>query len=324
VSAHLADVSEKDEVLPAFEEPIRDFLGIGELEKNHSSNTLESYRNDLFQCARFLAVTDHSDWRTVQGEHISMWINSLSGKKYSIASIARKLSAVKMMAQYLVKEQYRKDDFTALLTAPKKTRILPGTLTEDEVESLLDAPDCATVNGVRDRAILELFYSSGLRVSELVGLSLQDVNLDDCFLRVVSGKGDKQRITPFGVTARDALERYLSFSRPRLVKPNTGSAFFISNRGSAISRKTVWVMVKRYAAAAGIEKPVKPHLLRHSFATSVLSGGADLRVIQELLGHADISTTQIYTSVEQKRLVDQHERCHPRAVQEKEALPQSD
>jgi integrase/recombinase XerD len=179
------------------------------------------------------------------------------------------------------------------------------------MEKLLAAPTGGDAYSIRDRAMLELFYSSGLRISELSGLSLQQVDLEHGFVRVF-GKGSKERVVPMGEKALDAMRVYLTSGRSRLVKPRTGSELFLSERGKAISRKTVWVIVKKYAARAGLSKAVKPHLLRHSFATHLLGGGADLRAIQEMLGHASIGTTQIYTAVENSRLLDQHAKHHPR------------
>jgi integrase/recombinase XerD len=292
---------------------IHGFLASLELERGLSSNSILAYQNDLSQCVYFFQkALNLKDWQSVRGEHISAWIRFLSSKDYTVVSLARKLSALKMMARYLVREDIRKDNFTELLASPKITRKLPGLLSCKEVEKLLNAPDLTKSQGIRDKAILEMLYSSGLRVSELVKLSLQDIYLDECFLRVVWGKGAKERIIPFGITAKEALNTYLYTSRPELVKTCTGSVLFISNRGTAISRKTVWIMIKKCAHRVGLKTSVNPHLLRHSFATHLLSGGADLRSIQEMLGHTDISTTQIYTSVEQKRLIDHHERFHPR------------
>jgi integrase/recombinase XerD len=180
-----------------------------------------------------------------------------------------------------------------------------------EVERLLAAPVGGDAHALRDRAILELFYSSGLRVSELAGLTLQQLDLDHGFVRVF-GKGSKERVVPVGSKACEALLAYVSSGRRHFVRPRTGSQLFLSERGSAISRKMLWVLIRRYARRAGITKAVKPHLLRHSFATHLLSGGADLRAIQEMLGHASIATTQIYTAVTPDRRIAEHERCHPR------------
>jgi integrase/recombinase XerD len=217
-----------------------------------------------------------------------------------------------MLARYLVREGLRTDDFTELVSAPKLSRKLPEVLTHEELKRLLAAPPADTPHGLRDRAMLELFYSSGLRVSELCGILLQAINLDEGYVRVF-GKGSKERIAPIGGAAVVAVRDYLAGGRPHFVKAKTGSALFLSQQGRAISRKMVWVMIKQHAARAGIKKPIKPHLLRHSFATHLLEGGADLRAIQEMLGHSDISTTQIYTSVQTARLADEHALYHPRS-----------
>jgi integrase/recombinase XerD len=216
-----------------------------------------------------------------------------------------------MLFRHLKKEGIRKDDPTELLSGPKLRRKLPQTLSAKDMEKLLSAPMGGDAYALRDRAMLELFYSSGLRISELSGLTLQQVDLEHGFVRVF-GKGSKERVVPLGGKAGEAVAVYLSSGRGRLVKARTGSELFISERGKAISRKTVWVIVKKYAQAAGLGKTVKPHLLRHSFATHLLGGGADLRAIQEMLGHASIGTTQIYTAVENSRLIDQHTKHHPR------------
>lgn len=287
------------------------FLAWIELEKGLAANTAESYQSDLAQCACFLRRRKVSGWREVDGSDVTDWLYSLSEKEYLASSLARKLTALRMFARFLVREGLREADFTELISAPKLVRNLPGTLTLEEVTRLLEAPDERSPHGLRDRAFLELFYSSGLRVSELCTLTLQQVDLDHGFLRVY-GKGSKERVVPVGSKAVEALQAYLANGRPLLVKGKTGSELFISERGTAISRKTIWFLIKKHARAAGIEKPVKPHLLRHSFATHLLAGGADLRAIQELLGHANISTTQIYTAVEGSRLLEEHAQFHPR------------
>jgi integrase/recombinase XerD len=295
----------------AFAEEIDGFIGFLELERGLSARTTESYQGDLDQCAKFLASHHVANWRAAQPRQLSDWIYALSGDDYTVASLARKLTALRVFARYLVREKLRADDLTAQLAGPKLVRKIPGTLTAAEVGRLLAAPSGGDAYALRDRAWLELFYASGLRVSELAGLSLQQLDLDQGFLRVF-GKGSKERVVPVGGKARDALAAYLDAGRKFFVKPKTGSQLFLSERGTAISRKMLWVLIKKYARLAGLTKPVKPHLLRHSFATHLLSGGADLRAIQEMLGHANIATTQIYTAVEDKRLVDQHTKFHPR------------
>jgi integrase/recombinase XerD len=295
----------------AFAEFIQSFLNTLAIERNLSSHTEEAYCNDLDQCAAFMAKQGARDWSAVSGEQAAAWIRSLSGAEYTVASLARKLTAMRVFARYLVREKVRDTDFTALLVAPKLTRRIPGTLSAAEVARLLAAPVGGDAPALRDRAILELFYSSGLRVSELGGLTIQQLDLEGGFLRVF-GKGSKERVVPVGGRAREALAAWLTAGRPRFVKKATGSQLFLNNRGTALSRVMLWMIVKKYAKRAGITKSVKPHLLRHSFATHLLGGGADLRAIQEMLGHANIATTQIYTAVESKRLVDHHAKFHPR------------
>ena len=298
-------------VSAGYAEPIDDFLAYIELEKGLARNTVKSYETDLKQAGSCLKRLGAAGWIKVTPKHLTGWLHWLSDQKFSASSQARKLAAVRMLCRYLVREGKRNDDPSALLSGPKFRRKLPQTLTTGEIDRLLAAPSGGDAYSVRDRAMLELFYSSGLRISELCGLSLQQVDLENGFVRVF-GKGAKERVVPLGGKARDAVQVYLTAGRPRLVKPRTGSELFLSERGKAISRKTLWVIVKNSAKRAGIEKPVKPHLLRHSFATHLLGGGADLRAIQEMLGHASIGTTQIYTAVESSRLLDQHAKHHPR------------
>jgi integrase/recombinase XerD len=295
----------------AFQEPIRAYLNTVVLERGLSANTEAAYRDDLVQTALALEKIGATNWLKVTSAQLTAWLHGLSDQGLTAASQSRKLTAVRMLCRHLVREQQRPDDPTALLAGPKLRRKLPATLSEGDMAKLLAAPTGGDAHALRDRAMLELFYSSGLRISELSGLSLQQVDLEHGFVRVF-GKGSKERVVPLGAQARDAVATYLTSGRAHLVKPKTGSELFLSERGQAISRKTVWVIVKKYAQRAGLSSTVKPHLLRHSFATHLLGGGADLRAIQEMLGHASIGTTQIYTAVENSRLLDQHARHHPR------------
>ena len=295
-----------------FLEPVENFLVWLELERGLSENTIAAYARDLTHFAQYLKLQKITDWSKVDEHIIRTWTSDLSRADYARSSQARKLSAIRTFARHLVRENIRKDDFTELVAAPKLARKLPDVLTYDELKRLLEAPDTATSYGLRDRAILELFYSSGLRVSELCGILLQSINLDEGYVRIF-GKGSKERIAPIGAKAVTAVKNYLATARPQFVKSKTGSELFLSQQGRAISRKMVWVMIKQCAAKAGIKKPIKPHLLRHSFATHLLEGGADLRAIQEMLGHSDISTTQIYTSVQYNRLTEEHILYHPRS-----------
>lgn len=295
----------------AFAGDIDGFIAFLDLERGLSRHTRENYQRDLDQAAAWLARQGVADWRKVTAAQAGEWLHALARGGAAVASSARKLTALRVLARHLVREKLRSDDFTALLAGPKLGRRLPGTLTVEEVTRLLAAPSGGDPAALRDRALLELFYSSGLRVSELGGLMLQQIDLEQGFLRVF-GKGSKERVVPVGGRACAALATYLAAGRPHFVKTKTGSQLFLSNRGGALSRITLWFIVKKHARRAGIVQNVKPHLLRHSFATHLLSGGADLRAIQEMLGHASIATTQIYTAVEPQRLLDQHSKFHPR------------
>jgi integrase/recombinase XerD len=296
---------------PAFATDIDAFIGFLDLERGLSPHTRTGYQSDLDQGAAFLAKRGAGDWRRATAAQAAEWIQSLGRGKFTAPSIARKLTALRVFARFLVRENLRPDDFTALLSGPRFARRLPGTLSAAEIARLLAAPNGGDPGALRDRALLELFYSSGLRVSELAGIALQQMDLEHGFLRVF-GKGSKERVVPVGRRACDAISAYLASGRPHFVKPRTGSQLFLNNRGTALSRVMLWMIVKKYAKKAGIAKGVKPHALRHSFATHLLGGGADLRAIQEMLGHSSISTTQIYTAVEPQRLLDHHAKFHPR------------
>ena len=302
------------ELPPPYTQPIRLFREALLLEQGLAPNTVEAYCADLNQCAHFLQEQGCAGWHVVDTEGVSAWVASLSLADYAVTSLARKLTVLRVFGQFLIKTQQRTDNFAELLSSPRLIRKLPGMLSVAEVDALLCAPDPTTAHGLRDCAMLELMYSSGLRVTELCTLALQSIDLDNRWLRVF-GKGSKERVVPVGAKAITALEAYLLNGRPKLLKTRTGSDLFLSQWGKALSRKTFWVLIKRYARQAGIQQPVKPHLLRHSFATHLLANGADLRVIQEMLGHADIATTQIYTAVKSDYLVEEHAHFHPRSAQ---------
>jgi len=300
------------ETPPAFEPWINEFLVWVQLEKGLSKNTIDSYETDLNQCACFLHAQGITHWKDAVLKNYSEWMASLTDGSYAVASLARKLSALKMMIQFLVAEGNLGENHTELLGNPKKKRKLPHCLTIEEIEKMLNAPDLNIPLGKRDRALLELMYGSGLRVSEICSIPVNAVDTEEGFARVF-GKGAKERVVPVGRHAIDAVRNYLHGGRPFLQKDGTGGELFLSMRGKAISRKMVWVLVKQYAKKAGIEKKVSPHGLRHSFATHLLMGGADVRSVQEMLGHADIGTTQIYTHVGSDRLLDEHANFHPLA-----------
>lgn len=295
----------------AFVEGIEAFLAFIDLERGLSRHTCEAYRRDLEQAAAFLARRGARGWGGVTPALATSWAQAMSEEGLSPATLARKLTALRVFGRFLAREGRGPDDFTSLLAAPRLGRRLPSTLSPEEVGRLLGAASGGDPRSLRDRALLELFYSSGLRVSELAALTLQQIDLEAGFLRVF-GKGSKERVVPAGSRACQALAAYIEAGRPALVRSRTGSQVFLNNRGGPLSRVMLWMLVRKYARRAGIARPVKPHALRHSFATHLLAGGADLRAIQEMLGHASISTTQIYTAVEPERLVAQHARFHPR------------
>jgi integrase/recombinase XerD len=292
-------------------EPVEAFLAHLSLERGLSAHTASAYEGDLRQFAARCAAAGRVGWGEVGREDLDAFVRWLDRRGCAAATLARKLSAARAMAGFLVRSGVRRDDFSELTRGPRLRRNLPGMLTLAEAAALVSAPDTSTPQGLRDRAMLELMYGSGLRVSELCGVELQALDLAESMVRV-RGKGSKDRVVPVGSSAATAIAAYLKVGRPALAGPRTGSALFLSERGSAISRKTFWVGVKSAARRAGIAKSVKPHLLRHAFATHLLGGGADLRSIQELLGHADIATTQIYTAVERAALRESHRRHHPR------------
>jgi len=298
-------------VPPDLREGIDAFLGHLALERGLAKLTTEAYEADLLRFAAHCGRAGKTAWGEVGLAEVDGWVRALDRRGQAPASLARRLSAVRSFAAHLVRAGVRRDDFTELARGPKFRRKLPGLISAEQMARLVSAPDAATPQGLRDRAMLELMYGSGLRVSELCGLELQAVDEESGLVRV-RGKGSKDRIVPVGETSLVALRAYLAAGRPKLTRPRTGSALFLSARGVALSRKTFWLAVKQAALRAGLPPSVKPHLLRHAFATHLLAGGADLRSIQEMLGHADIATTQIYASVERSALADAHRRHHPR------------
>ena len=298
-----------------YEPDISSFLAWVQLERGLSKNTVESYETDLIQCSCFLQEKGAANWEAVTLEHVSSWISSFTIDGYAVASLSRKLSALRMLVRFLIGEGRLQNDFTELITNPKKGRFLPHALSIEEMEKFLNAPDLNTPLGKRDRALFELMYGSGLRVSEVSTVLVNSVNLEEGFARIF-GKGAKERIVPVGGQAILAIRNYLHGGRPELVKDKSGGELFLSKRGTPISRKMIWVLVKEYARRAGIKKNLTPHGLRHSFATHLLMGGADVRAVQEMLGHADVGTTQIYTHVETQRLQEEHSNYHPLAQNE--------
>jgi integrase/recombinase XerD len=280
-------------------------------ERGLSPRSVAAYRADLVRLGEWLAARGKPDLPAANGAALAEHLRWLHRREISPRSIARALSAARGFYGWRVEEGLRADDPTATLAAPKRPRKLPSVLGEAEVTALLAAPDTAAPRGARDRAMLELLYATGLRVSELVGLRLPQLRLDSGFL-VAFGKGSKERIVPVGESAAAWLRRYLAEVRPRWAR-GRHDAVFVTARGGAMTRQAFWNLVKRYGRAAGIRQRLSPHVLRHSFATHLLEHGADLRAVQAMLGHADISTTEIYTHVHRERLRRIYDEHHPRA-----------
>lgn len=279
------------------------------VEKGLAKNTIESYSRDLL---RYFAFLEKSCLLPLKASQIDImeYVSSLAGS-LSIRSIARNLSSLKVFYRFLMSDGKIQTNPARLISNPKLPRRLPGVLSGEEVERLLAAPDAQTSRGMRDRAMLELLYASGLRVSELVGLTVAGINLEAGWVRTL-GKGSKERMVPMGSKAQQSLKEYLAYSRPSLLKKRSSSYLFVTSRAKPMSRQAFWKIIKRCGGRAGISKEISPHSLRHSFASHLLEHGADLRSVQIMLGHSDISTTQIYTHVTRERLKQIHEKYHPR------------
>jgi integrase/recombinase XerD len=289
---------------------IEAFLDALWMEQGLSRNTLDAYGNDLRHFAGWLEPRQTSLEKVGQAD-IQQYLSYRLKKGNSPRSSARLLSTLRRFYAWLLRENKTTEDPTAKIDSPKLGRSLPKTLGETDVEALLDAPDTESVMGLRDRTMMEVLYATGLRVTELVNLLITQVNLQQGVIRV-TGKGNKERLVPLGEEAINWLEKYLSFSRPQLMKGKAGEELFVSNRQKAMTRQTFWHMLKRHAQSAGVSSDLSPHTLRHAFATHLLNHGADLRVVQMLLGHSDLSTTQIYTHVAKQRLQELHHKHHPR------------
>lgn len=288
------------------------FLDYLAVERGLSKNTLVAYSSDLREFSQFVSDRAIQDWRDVSKIHIQEYLSSFVDK-LTHRSKARRLAAMRSFFKYLERRRRIARNPTAGVRFPKFHAALPHVLSAMEVENLLAAPDPKTILGQRDKAMLELLYAAGLRVSELVNLRSQQVYLDPGYL-VVRGKGDKERLVPIGEWAADALKIYLEDGRVKLTrKGRLVSEVFLNSRGNKLSRQGIWKIIKRYAELSGIKQELSPHMLRHSFATHLLENGADLRSLQAMLGHADISTTQIYTHVARARLKEIHQKYHPRA-----------
>ena len=290
---------------------IDEFINYLAVERGLADNTLLAYRRDLTKYALFLKGRKVDQGNKVSRAHVTDFMFSQKTQGLSATSICRCLSAIKMFHRFLVREGLAPEDPTNLVDTPKLWKRVPDAMTTDEVEAMINATQGNGWQVIRDKAILELFYASGMRVSELVNLNVESINFDIGYVRCI-GKGRKERIIPVGKRAREAVQRYCETSRKRLVKEGKSPVLFLSRLGKKISRQSIWKLIKSYARKAKIQKEIKPHTLRHSFATHLLEHGADLRSVQEMLGHSDISTTQIYTHVDRERLKNIHKQFHPR------------
>ncbi len=290
---------------------IGEFINYISVERGLAKNTLAAYRLDLEKYVKSLAGKGVVNADAVRPEHITGFLQALKKSDLSTSSICRNLAAVKMFHRFLVRDGLAKEDPTSLVDTPKQWTRIPEVLTQKEMEAILQAAQAKGKNHKRDYAMLELFYASGMRVSEMVGLKVASVNLQAGFVRAI-GKGSKERIIPVGRKAREAIAYYCGHIRPKSLKTAESDALFLSQQGKKMSRVMAWKIIKQYARLAGIKKNIKPHTLRHTFATHLLEHGADLRSVQEMLGHADIATTQIYTHVDKERLKSVHKQFHPR------------
>jgi integrase/recombinase XerD len=291
---------------------IGDYINYLSTERGLALNTLESYGRDLRQYEEFLERGKFATLESASRATIISYLLYLEKQGKATATIARRLAALKSFYQFLVRERLLEKDPTANLESPKLEKRLPRVLTIKEIELLLKQPDAVSSAGQRDRAMLELLYATGIRVSELVSLNLSDVNLEMGYVRCF-GKGSKERIVPLGSLAQRSVDDYLGKGRIDLVNDDQEQALFVNHHGRRLTRQGFWKIVKKYGADAKIEKDITPHTLRHSFATHLLENGADLRSVQEMLGHADISTTQIYTHITKGRLKEVYAKAHPRA-----------
>ena len=301
------------------QEPIDTFLNHLVVEKGFSHNTLEAYRNDLYQFFDYTKktlpfVNGVSTWKQVDLNHLTEYVFNLRGKNgYADSTVARKVAAIRSFFSFLVLEGLIEEDPSESLSTPRPGRTLPKHLSQDEVARLLErAKEQRSPEGQRDWAILEILYATGLRVTELISLNLDDVNTAEGYVRTL-GKGGKERMTYLHPEATFALKSYLKKSRPKLGKPKKEKAIFLNRRGERLTRQWVWAIMKNSAKRANIDQKITPHVLRHSFATHLLQGGAPLRYVQELLGHASITTTQIYTHLTNDHLREEYEKAHPRS-----------
>ncbi|MEI3604680.1 site-specific tyrosine recombinase XerD [Pseudogracilibacillus sp. SE30717A] len=292
---------------------VDDFFHYLQIERGLAENTIVSYRRDLVQYMTFIKEKNSiEDWNQIKRSDIVEFLYKIKKSGKSTATISRMISSIRSFHQFLVRDRIVDQDASLHIETPKLDRLFPQILSSEEVDKLLDVPDTSPLT-IRNKAMLELMYATGLRVTELISLQSADLHLTMGFVRCV-GKGDKERIIPVGDLAKHALEVYLHNARSELLKKNKSeTTLFVNHHGRPLSRQGFWKIIKALAQQKGLTKEITPHTLRHSFATHLLENGADLRSVQEMLGHADISTTQIYTHISKRRLKDMYQQFHPRA-----------
>ncbi len=293
------------------ESKLRLFTQYMVVEQGSAENTISAYQSDIRKFLEFVKEKDVVSLGQISRELVMSFMQTDRKEGMSSATGARRLAALKAFFLFLVEEGELTINPVEILSASKSSQHLPKILSVEEINKLLEQPDSGTVEGLRDRAMLEMLYATGMRVSELVGLDVQSVNANMSYI-VCYGKGSKERLVPIGQTALACFNHYMTNARSVLVKNNSEPALFLNSKGRRLTRQGFWFVLKKHAQRAGIEKEITPHTLRHSFATHLLENGADLRVVQEMLGHADISTTQIYTHLNKKHLRDIYDRAHPR------------
>ena len=291
---------------------IQDFINYLKVERNLAPNTIQAYSTDLERYSQFLTQQQINDISKVRFSDIQNYINVLAELGLAASSLARNYSSIRAFHRFLFSERITAQDPTELLQSPRLPRRLPKVLEVEEIDAILNAIDCTVNKGIRDRALIETLYSTGVRVSELIGLKMGDIFFHQGVMRVF-GKGAKERVVPFGAQAAHAIKNYITAVRSLLIRYGKSRDFlFLSMRGAPLTRMAVWNIIQEYVRLADIRKPISPHVFRHSFATHLLEGGANLRAVQEMLGHADIATTQIYTHLDREFLIEQHRTFHPR------------
>ncbi|GAA6236540.1 site-specific tyrosine recombinase XerD [Apilactobacillus micheneri] len=293
-------------------ETINDYLHFLLIERGLSENTIKSYHQDLAEFANYLSKEHINSFKDVDSRIILNYMKYMKENGKARNSIIRFISTMRKFFKYLLRFHYIKNDPMIKIDTPKQAQHFPSVLTTKEVDRLLSTPDTNDKYGIRDRAIFEVMYATGLRVSEMVHLKMDNLHLEMGIIQTL-GKGDKERIIPIGTQAIKWINFYVSSSRSKLLKNRRSDYLFLNAHGGGLSRQSIWQKIKRYVALAGIKKDVTPHTLRHSFATHILENGADLRIVQELLGHSDISTTQIYTHISHEHLNQSFNKYHPRA-----------